>query len=1148
MQTKDKDLYSKIYNEKIKFHFLFCRKCVFCKFLQKYRENNPKDNFDFNILHKLFLTLIEKENKQLGHQTQNYIHDVYDLLSNLKENACYNLKIHYQFKKLIKRYKTIDQNIENNIRIIYEDFCSEMKMPENIKWRQVSLLDLLLKEIKDILESIEEKIQYYSIITPSEITKLSEKFTKMETIQTLVLNERDNMQYYGLVIMRILNEEILNIPINKDEGLIRVNKNYNEEFLNYHYNEDKLLIVNVNLFNKKYTVSYSGKDLLNYIGKDFSFLFPEEFRSYAMNEFLKEVNKNAMSKTFEFIIKGNDKNENTYYPFIYNFYLTNGLGDNDFSIIGDYSVLNNNLVITESQKNNQGEFDIIYYLGKEMVMTLSAPNHVIEKKQEKGIFRSSLILSNLFKKISDKKYTIIKKNKRYVLSLFISFSSKEKTYKVFNCKQKNYIYANTKEMLDIDDDDDEKINEREKKKSAKYVVDSRSVNTTSNTTVLTKKIILNIKKPNYVYGDDEILKKYKSRFQNTKKLMIYFSLFLILFNIICLIIELNHNSKIIKMNNIYTNLRSANRMYYILISGLMSIVCFGDSDIEKYSCRNYYKEYSDVQKEQFNFTFNIFDYIIYENIYKLNEMIQRIQTLKIHIYELNDYKTKDAYEQIFIYKSISIVDEKIKVIEQEISFNNGIEIIINAVNIVLQDDIYFERPIYFFTGYPYYDFSNLRYIKNMTDSQIQFYNIIINYINYLKTWRNIQLNMYNNIHHQIINFDKISNYFMIISFLLHIWLGLLLMYYLYSFLNLFILRIDKVIRTLKKEKCKEFFKKKIDLLKTLSLLYKKNPNTILKDINAIYKNYIIAKTKQLNNQASSTPLKVTKKKKDKIFKLTTYFENLSHYFIYNIYIILYYIFIFILFMLLWKNRINSTKNIIEIIKDVDYAESSGFNGLSLIQLMYFGNQTEKTLGILLQNETNNYLSNLFVEAFSTFYIYNRRSKGLIHPISNYFAPNCKNFYENSNDDLINKVSELLDFNFKDGIIDICEKKFFWEYPDEKIFLQSLFFNLHSFVKLMKQGIPTDYIDKIINSNLFGIFDMEFLLYRPLRRYMNSKIFNDAITDASHKETIVLVIYLVVSNLTEIILLLIIYFGFIVRIRHLNHNIAKIVSVFTIKNY
>ena len=88
---------------------------------------------------------------------------------------------------------------------------------------------------------------------------------------------------------------------------------------------------------------------------------------------------------------------------------------------------------------------------------------------------------------------------------------------------------------------------------------------------------------------------------------------------------------------------------------------------------------------------------------------------------------------------------------------------------------------------------------------------------------------------------------------------------------------------------------------------------------------LIAKSKQLNNQASSTPLKITKKKKDKIFKLTTYFENLSHYFIYNIYIILYYIFILILFMILWKNRINSTKNIIQIKKDVDYAESSGFN-------------------------------------------------------------------------------------------------------------------------------------------------------------------------------------------------------------------------------
>ena len=143
-------------------------------------------------------------------------------------------------------------------------------------------------------------------------------------------------------------------------------------------------------------------------------------------------------------------------------------------------------------------------------------------------------------------------------------------------------------------------------------------------------------------------------------MMIYFSLFLILFNVISLIIELNQNSKIIKINNIYTNLRSANRMYYILISGLMSIACFGDSDTENYSCKNYYKEYLDNQKEQFNFTFNIFDYIIYENICKLNEIIKRIQTLKLHIYELNDKTTKDAYEQIFIYKSISIVDEKIK--------------------------------------------------------------------------------------------------------------------------------------------------------------------------------------------------------------------------------------------------------------------------------------------------------------------------------------------------------------------------------------------------------------------------------------------------------------------------------------------------------
>ena len=92
----------------------------------------------------------------------------------------------------------------------------------------------------------------------------------------------------------------------------------------------------------------------------------------------------------------------------------------------------------------------------------------------------------------------------------------------------------------------------------------------------------------------------------------------------------------------------------------------------------------------------------------------------------------------------------------------------------------------------------------------------MDYIDLITKTKNPFKNNY--INNKILIFYKISNYFMIVSFFLHIWLGLLLMYYLYSFLNLLILRIDKVIRTLKKEKNKEFFKKKIELLKTLSLL------------------------------------------------------------------------------------------------------------------------------------------------------------------------------------------------------------------------------------------------------------------------------------------------------------------------------------------
>lgn len=1161
LSLKDKDVYLAMLRERLKIHYLFCQNCKMCREIKIINSKHTEEDFD--SYNTLFSNLLQERQKmdKVFHQENQHILDFFVLASQLKKDVNYNFSLHINCKRLLKKYKNENENIYFNLRFLYEHFNENMQILENIQYKQVVLFDVLLEKLQGAITTVLGKLNSIITITPDDIVKFSGELEEMEKLQKH-LNDRDNMQCYPLVLLRIVHEEILNIPVNKIEGSLRNTKNFSDDFLSFHFHEDKMMIMSINLFSKKYLITRTGGNLLSYLNKEISKMFPDVFQEFAIQEFSKVINNEEVHKVFRFIIK-KAVDDSNYFPFTYVFYLSPGLKEDDFCLIGEYEVGSAEVIITELQKKLLDKREEqIFWAGKD-TSKLIFGNKDISTKKEKGIFRSSLNVTKVFSKApssTSSHYALNGKNQNISCKLFMEFDIHEKTYKIFFVKCKNNLsnihFKGTRDPGDSENFDSQllqtNIGKNFKGGGTLWIDDTSSINTTSTASMASKhlttgKITLQnglVKNKNY--------EKYYKRFVNSKFFMVLFSILVIGFNIFSLFQELSTNSNIIDLYNIYTNLRSANRLYYTLLSSMFAVVCIGNLNDE--TCMSYYNNFCNQQQVKMGYTINVYDYIIKDNQLQLDEFIQRVQQLKKNLFVINDSYSSSIFNQDFIYKIISILDEQIHIIEQKTTFSNALEILINSIHSIVDDDNYHKRPIYFFSGYPEKNFENIKNIHNLTKSQIEYYNCFINYNSYLLTWVHIQRNMYQLIGNKLNRFDIVSNYLMVISFLLHISLGTMLLFYLYSFYRLIVLNIEKILRRMKNPKKKEFFLQKYELLDQMCKLYKTHPLLLVKKMDSLHKTYNTANKKLKKEGEAQAKEKLLllnsnssrKSKKEYLFEGKIYFELLSPFFFGLGIIFSYYVFIFILFLFLWRTKINATKTIVKIVQSVSDAESSGFNSLSLALLMVMTNQTEKMLGEQLEYSGDHYVSDSLLSSVQIWYEYEKNKGDLILSIDNYFEPTCENFYKETNDSNLYLIS-LQDpsVNYMEGLIDVCNKNYYFNKTDEKIFTQGVYYNLLQYIKNFKVGDYETYLVKIREPVLFNIFNMEFLLFKPLRAWINEIVYNQGIKKASSGETMILIVYLVLNNITEICLLTIIYLVFVRKIKNMNEKIERVISVFSI---
>ena len=697
---------------------------------------------------------------------------------------------------------------------------------------------------------------------------------------------------------------------------------------------------------------------------------------------------------------------------------------------------------------------------------------------------------------------------------------------------------------------------------------------------------LNITKENH-------LTSYKNSFKHLTFAIFCFTYLIIIINVIALIVDFCLNNQLITINNIYNTSRETNRIYYMTLSSIFSSLCIGK--LNSNECTNYFYEELTQLKETANLPSNPFHYIIYENQQKLIEMTSLIQQLKKSIYSINNSYLTKTFEMNVKYNSFGIVGDEIILSETEITFSSALEVLINSLTVVLNNDDYTKYPVYIITTGTL-DLSNIYDKSSLTNWQFEYYNALINYKTYLLSWKHIQNELYKRVYDKLSLYGNIAFMFLCINYFLHFFLFGLLGIYLYRFLVLVIMDIEEIVHKTKRKDIHSFYKKKYTILKTLCKYYEKSPVKLIKQLDTIYKerqeNAKISKIKtkgsnlhlkfeDLSKNENDTKLELSIysdnstegdkekyaiyiSKYDKNFISSLYYSVIQRFFNIIIVSLLYYTVFFVVFIILWLNAISNTKVIISLVESISAAEASLFNDISLIQLMMLGNTTEheishsllestnldevdSSISDSLNNEEDSYLADDIVKAVKILFSYvkiNKKNGNIIPRIQEQIELNCDNFYTHINDTTTYIIdNEHPEEEFEKTIIGLCKYLNLLEFSEEILVYKTVFYNMYQMLKLIKHDTYNGILEMLQNPKVFDIYHEEYFVIRQMRTWYNSIVYEKSIDDSTVYETTVLISYLVIEIISEISLVLVLYFLFFNRISQINKNLSLLINAF-----
>jgi hypothetical protein len=362
---------------KIEEHISKCGCCSLCLKYQKFNENKDiieivKNNNDFHdneIDENIFNILYSGKDNSLI-LINELINSIKKLGNNcLYNNAYFTIKFTYIYYYSL-RYGDIIFSL--NMALLFDLILEHNQnkiVKDKILINQIIYINEFLNLYKQILSKIKEIISKKLIKTKFKLFfELSKKIIQLNSTKfkdNLFMKKMEENIYFSYILnlCSLLYEEMLNKSISSNSISIREDPQLIEEMLKNFGKQNNHVILKFNLKTLECKIIFSGFEFINYIGKSFYDLFPDQIKEKLINNFSNEIlyskqkkfgnyndknirHKSKKSKEISLIIK-NTENNTKYLNFIFlKLNVLFNYGFNESILLIGYYIIHKNTIMT----------------------------------------------------------------------------------------------------------------------------------------------------------------------------------------------------------------------------------------------------------------------------------------------------------------------------------------------------------------------------------------------------------------------------------------------------------------------------------------------------------------------------------------------------------------------------------------------------------------------------------------------------------------------------------------------------------------------------------------------------------------------------------------------------------------------------------
>jgi len=1030
----EKNDYNFLFENKLNVHY---KSCGFCELCKKYTEHISL--FKKNLQDEEKSRLISDESNQNNDDSLDYFSVIYDgkmkyfdlikkiILSykykekeSLFNNSYYYINLSFLvYSDYQKRNITLSLNERILLEVLYKENSLLLDNYE-VQINQILLCNKFISLGNEIVNLIKNILNIESNFNKTlKFIELSLLLTEMKSKKykkSLFSHKSENMSSskHLLLTCSIIYEEIFNVTLNTSSHMpIRENIQPLEEVFHNNINKNnKIISLALNLTNNYYCrIIRAGKGLHTYIDNNLFDLFPLIFKKYQIDLFmsnilenfakednkpkdekldrnitynkktnknLHKVNKSRKSNNFK-TASNNNKNKKEFIE-------TKIILCENFSSKMYYKLFTLKLSILYSSDNNYFIlFDGQYYLHSQTIITLQdSESKSIHKEKLVGVSEPSLDNSFHSSSVNFKKLIIWHNGQGFNITKLSSFNIINKIYNIYqiskkekNKNEKNLNQMDSKKELSMIDNNEEnssqKNNEMEK---INVFEDNSSVQSQTTESIHSAGIsslgIRNKKRDNIFEHEG---------FNKTKKM----NFIVIIVAILALFIEYFYLNKLQNdtnnNNNSYIHFREFSKLYFQLFSSLIGVSCIKYNGKCLILTNIYTEEYYGDKPIEFNYTI----LAMVQNDILCQLILQRKNYLADIHKCIGDKNFNEIFGQELKYLRIAqnFIGGTVNTYAAEINiqFSEALLIICNSFQALKDISI---NPITILEK-GNNSFSNLKKenIEVLNDIQKNFYEMILNYMNFYWAFDFANTKLHNNLFSKS-NFIEGFIYFLVVldTFLLIV-VGILMYVYLLCFENTFIKIINYVNMILSAKNddfnFNSFFTQKIENLETILQFYNGDPLKAVINLNGIYSKYEqLMKTKNKNsnennqkkyknyldkdkkNELDNVPKNQRIVNKDDVKRLGISFVFICIFYFY----LLLCIVLFVILMILWSNYFSKKKNLYKLIEKNLTLESSLYNAINLYQLMIFNSLTlSDVTGLIFGDKGKDEKENIYLKSF-----------------------------------------------------------------------------------------------------------------------------------------------------------------------------------------